>query len=252
MPQVRVQEPHAVGQYDLLLFEGKAFIHDLFAADKALQQKLPHQFPEGHHGPRRGAVDVDDPLGRHAVREQLLVGAGVRDVQHLLHVLLLGQEALDVLPVHPQLLCKRLVVAHGRGPEEANEKLRGKARPAKAIPAPEQRALGRLPQVWVGLFGHAGDAEHLRAELGVGILPRLEDVKKFVVVSQPCQHPGLDLGQVAHHQLVPLGGHDRLAQERAALQVLHVDGAPLGGGPPPRQRAVVGQGHGQLAAPGDV
>ena len=82
-----------------------------------------------------GAIDVDDLLGRHAVGEQLLGGAGVGDVHHLLGVLVPLHKPFDILLVNAELLRKRFVVAHRRCAKEAHQELRCERSPSEAIPA---------------------------------------------------------------------------------------------------------------------
>ena len=104
----------------------------------------------------------------------------------------------------------------------------------------------------MALFTQVRDVEHLCTELCIRITAGIEDVQHVVVICQPCQHPGLDLRQVAHHAHMPFRGHDGLAQEAPTLEVLHVDGAPLAGRPPARGGTVVAQWDRQCAAPCNV
>ena len=185
------------------------------------------------------------------MHKQFFVRTDVGNLHHPGDVVLVVHERLNGIRRHAQLLGVRLGVAQRGCPEEANQKLLRKRCPPQPVASTQQCGLGRLALDRMAVLGHAREVEHLRAELGVRVTACTEDVQQFHVISQPRQHTRLDLGEVTHRQLIAIGGHDRLAQERSALEVLHVDGAALAGRPPPGRCTIVGKRYGQRPTLGD-
>ena len=136
--QVRIQQAHARRQHDLTLLKRQALVSVFLATVQAGLNELAAHVPEVHHRLRSLTILLDDGLGREAVDEQLLLGADVRYLHHLLDVLLVVQELLNILRRDPQGLRELALVPYRRRTKKADKQLCCKRRPTQAITGPQE------------------------------------------------------------------------------------------------------------------